>query len=444
MPIYEEGSQVELKREINADFKKEIIAFANTDGGEIFVGIAKDGTVAGVENSDDVMAQIGNIIRDGIKPDLAAYTAIDAISENGKKIIRVAVLRGTKRPYHLTDKGLKPGGVFIRHGVSSVPATDEAIRQMLRESDGAVFDKSRSANQELTFIYAENYFAESNVGFNDSNKRTLGLVDADGYYTNAALLLSDQCAYSIKCAVYDGTGKMNFKSRREFGGSILKQAGEALEYVKLSNNLNSTFNGLKRIDHPDYPEYALREALVNAIIHRDYDYSGSIIINIFDDRIEFVSLGGLVKGITMEDVLGGVSQPRNSVIASIFYRLELIEAYGTGIQRIVESYEDSARKPAFRPAPASFVVTLPKMNHNGAAIKNGEVSRDELVMKALREKGEVARKDVELILGQSKFAAIQLLNKLLAEGVITKTGSARAVKYRLKAGDANQIMNRGI
>ena len=432
MPIFEESSTMELKREVNADFKKEIIAFANTDGGEIFVGVEKNGAVAGIDNCDDVMAQVGNMIRDGIKPDLTAYTTIEAKSENGKKIVRIAVLRGTKRPYHLTDKGLKPGGVFIRHGVSSVPATDEAIRQMLRESDGTEFDKSRSASQDLTFVYAENYFNENNVGFNDSNKRTLGLVDEDGYYTNAALLLSDQCAFSIKCAVYDGVGKTKFKTRNEFFGSILKQAAEVHEYVMLNNNLNSTFNGLKRVDHPDYPEYALREALLNAIIHRDYDYSGSTIINIFDNRIEFVSLGGLVKGITIEDVLGGVSQPRNSVIAPIFYRLELIESYGTGIQRIMESYETSVQKPVFRPAPASFVVTLPKMDYNAAAQKNGSFTKEELVINVLQEKGEITRKDVELILGQSKFVAIQLINKLLSDGMITKTGSARAVKYRLK------------
>lgn len=431
MPIYEESSKIELKSEINSEFKKEIIAFANTDGGEIFVGVSNDGEVIGVNNSEDVMAQIGNMIRDSIKPDLTAYTAIEAIAENDKKIIRVSVLRGTKRPYHLTDKGLKPGGVFVRHGVSSVPATDEAIRQMLRESDGAVFDKSRSANQELSFSYAENYFNESNVGFTDNNKRTLGLIDADGYYTNAAMLLSDQCVHSIKCAVYYGTGKMHFKTRKEFFGSILKQVDEAYEYIALNNNLNSTFEGLKRIDHPDYPDYALREAMLNAVIHRDYDYSGSIIINIFDNRIEFVSLGGLVKGITLEDVFGGVSQPRNTVIASIFYRLELIEAYGTGIQRIMESYENCLQKPVFRAAPASFFVTLPKMDNNAAAIENGDISREELVMKAFHNKEYITRRDVEQILGQSKFAAVQLLNKLLANGKIIKSGAAKAVRYKL-------------
>ena len=431
MVQYEESSRVELKREINADLKKEVIALANTDGGEIFIGVEKNGEIRGVESIEDVMAQVGNMIRDGIKPDLAAYTTIEALAEEGKKIIRIAVLRGTKRPYHLTDKGLKPSGVYVRHGVSSVPATDDAIRSMLRDSDGAVFDKSRCANQDLTFSYARNYFEENHVGFSENNQKTLGIIDIDGYYTNAALLLSDQCPYSIRCAVYDGKGKTTFKSRREFFGSVLKQADDVHEYVMLNNNLNSTFDGLRRVDHPDYPEYALREALLNTIIHREYDYSGSTIVNIFDNRIEFVSLGGLVKGLTMDDVLGGVSQTRNTVLAAVFYRLALIEAYGTGIQRIVESYEGCMEKPVFRPAPASFIVTLPKMDYRIAATENGSISREDLIISFLSEKGEIARKDVEQLLGQSKFAALQLINKLLADGMIVKSGAARAVKYRL-------------
>ncbi len=168
--------------------------------------------------------------------------------------------RGLKRPCHLMDKGLKPTGVFVRHGVSSVPATDEAIRQMLRESDGTTFDKARSVNQELTFSYAENSFQERQLAFDDAHKRTLGLIDADGYYTNAALLLSDQCGHIIRCAVYEGTGKTKFKTRKEFSGSILKQMDDAFSFLSLNNNLRSVFDGLRRIDYADYPEEALREA----------------------------------------------------------------------------------------------------------------------------------------------------------------------------------------
>ena len=427
--IYVESFTVELKQEVNADFKKEVIAFANTDGGEIYVGVAKDGSVTGVPKAEQVMEQIGNMIRDGIKPDLSGYTAIEAVPERDKTVVKVTVLRGAKRPYHLTEKGLKPTGVFIRHGVSSVPATEEMIREMLRESDGVTFDKSRCINQDLTFEYAAKYFADNHVSFNENNKRTLHLIDADGYYTNAALLLSDQCEHSIKCAVYEGNGKTKFKTRKEFTDSVLRQMDEAYEFISLNNNLNSTIEGLKRVDNPDYPPYAIREALLNAIVHRDYDYSGSILINIFDDRMEFVSIGGLVKGMTMQDVMGGVSQSRNMVLANIFYRLELIESYGTGIRRIMESYEGRMEQPVFAPAPASFVVILPKIT--GQPLTDESLTDREKVEKLLKAREEITRKDVETLLGCSKFPAINILNELVAEKVAVKSGSGPAVKYRL-------------
>lgn len=432
---YEESPVLELKEQINADFKKEIVAFANTDGGEIYVGVARDGSITGVENAEAEMEKISNMIRDGIKPDLTAYTSIERIEEAGKALIRVSISRGLKRPYHLTDKGLKPAGVFVRHGVSSVPAADEAIRQMLKESDGTAFDKARSINQELTFVYAEKIFQERQVAFDEARKRTLGLLDADGYYTNAALLLSDQCGHIIRCAVYEGTGKSKFKTRKEFFGSILKQLDDMFSFLSLNNNLRSTFDGLRRIDYADYPEEALREALLNAVVHRDYDYSGSIIINIYDDRMEFISLGGLVKGLTLEDIKGGVSQPRNTVIANVFYRLELIESYGTGIQRMLESYAGSGFEPEFAPAPASFVVTLPNRNAEKSQADNLDLSREETVLRLLTERGSISRKDVEQILGCSSFPANQVLKLLLEQGRIVKTGAARGTRYILNTRD---------
>ncbi len=425
---FKESFTTELKRELNTDFKKEIIAFANCDGGEIYIGVEDNGMVIGVENIEKTMESIGNMIRDGIKPDLTAYTNIEEIKEKNLSIIRVTILRGTKRPYHLNDKGLKSTGVFVRHGISSVPATDEMIREMLRESGGVAFDKSRCINQELTFSYAEKFFSESGVLFGEQQKRTLGLIDTDGYYTNAALLLSDQCEHSIKCAIYDGIGKTNFKMRKEYYGSILKQMNAAYEYISLSNNLNSSFDGLKRIENPDYPEFALREALINAIVHRDYDYSGSIIVNIFDNRIEFVSLGGLVKGITVEDIKNGISQSRNTIIANIFYRLNLIESYGTGIQRIVESYKSQSIQPSFNPANASFAVILPKI------IKEleYEISDKDKVVVLFRKKDKIIRKDIETYLDCSKSNALKILNSLIEDELIVKSGDAKAVYYKLK------------
>lgn len=429
---YIESQYIELKEIINADFKKEIIAFANTDGGELYVGVTKAGQVVGLQDSETQMERISSMIRDGIKPDLTAYTRIESVMENGKTLIKVTVSRGEKRPYHLTDKGLKPSGVYIRHGVTSAPATYDLIRQMIRETDGTTFEKARCVNQELTFLYAETYFKDSNIPFADSNKKSLYLIDENGYYSNAALLLSDQCEHIIRCAVYEGTGKTTFKTRKEFSGSILKQMDDAYEFLSLNNNLRSTFNGLKRIDYADYPEYAIREVLLNAVVHRDYDYSGGVIINIYDDRMEFVSIGGLVKGLTLIDIMGGVSQPRNTVIANVFYRLELIESYGTGIKRIMESYNGCDMQPVFTPAPASFVVTLPNRNEFSAVTYDDTLSGEENVIRLLQEKDEITRKDIEKFLKCSSFPATNILSTLLSQNRIMKIGSARSTRYVIK------------
>ena len=356
---YVESATLELKEQVNADFKKEVVAFANSDGGDIYVGVAKDGSIVGIEDTEREMEKIGNMIRDGIKPDLTAYTSISCVTENGKKLIHVSVTRGIRRPYHLSDKGLKPSGVYVRHGVSSVPATDEMIRQMIRESDGVTFDTMRSINQDLTFNYAKWFFEKQKIDFKERN---LGLIDVDGYYTNAALLLSDQCWHIIRCAVYDNTRNSNFKTRREFSGSILKQLDDTFAFLMLNNNLRSSIHGLFREDRYDYPEDAVRFSLQCSVVHRDYDYTGSTIINVHSDRMEFISLGGLVKGLTLEDIENGVSQTRNAVIANVFYKLHLIESYGTGIRKIMECYEGCETKPTFKASPASFVTVLPNQN----------------------------------------------------------------------------------
>ena len=432
---YIESEHLELKEIVNADFKKEIVAFANTSGGEIIVGVTKAGVPVGVANIEAEMERISSMIRDGIKPDLTSYTTIVRIVDDGVPLIKMTVSRGERRPYHLTDKGLKPSGVYVRHGVSSVPASDDMIRQMLRESDGTTYDRARSINQELTFTYAEAYFQKCGVSFTANNKRTLKLITPDGYYTNAAMLLSDQCEHSIKCAIYEGVGKTTFQTRREFEGSILKQMEDAYAFISLSNKVRSAFEGLRRVDAHAYPEYALREALLNAIVHRDYDFSGSIIVNIYADRMEFVSLGGLVKGITLADIMGGVSQSRNAIIANVFYRLELIESYGTGIKRIMESYAGCAVQPSFAPAPASFVVMLPNVNyadHGFKVVDTFTISDADKVLALFESAQYITRKDVEQTLQTSSFPATKLLKRLLSEGKIIRIGSARATKYALR------------
>lgn len=184
----------------------------------------------------------------------------------------------------------------------------------------------------------------------------------DGVYTNLGLLLSDQCVHTIKAAVFQGTTQNEFKDRREFSGSLFRQMREAYDYIDFRNQIHSSFQKLRRIDQRDYPETAVREALLNLLVHREYSFRASTFISLYTDRIEFTSIGGLVSGVTLKDVMMGISVCRNARLANVFYRLELIEAYGTGMIKIMEAYAGSGKKPKIETSDNAFKLILPNLN----------------------------------------------------------------------------------
>lgn len=260
----------------------------------------------------------------------------------------------------MAAKGLKPEGVYVRKGTSCVPASDAAIRVMIKDTDGDNYEDMRSLNQLLTFKYVTEVFGKRDMRVGMPQMMSLGMANTNGIYTNLGLLLSDQCPHIIKAAMFNGTDQQHFQDRHEFTGSLLKQLEDAYAYIDMRNQTGATFEGLFRIDRRDYPEAALREALLNAIVHRDYAYSASTLISLYADRVEFISVGGLVSGISLNDVLAGLSICRNQKLANIFYRLTLIEAYGTGMRKILSAYNDSERKPEILAGPNSFKIVLPR------------------------------------------------------------------------------------
>ncbi len=360
--MFVENKTTEFKREYVENIKNTIVAFANCDGGILYIGVDDDGTVYGVDDVDDTMLRVTNAIRDAVRPDLTMFVECrnDVIDE--KSIVCVTVQRGTARPYYLRGKGIRPEGVYVHQGASTVPATDAAILNMIKETSGDSYEEARSLDQNLTFHKAGDFFKKRKVEFEKPQMRTLHLIGEDDMYTNLAFLLSEQCTHTIKLAVFEGSKKSVFKDRRELSGSLLEQLEEAFAFIDRYNRTRAEFSGLDRLDMRDYPPEAIREALLNAIVHRDYSFSSSALISIFEDRIEFVTIGGLVKGITLEDVRLGVSVLRNQYLANIFYRLRLIEAYGTGILKINECYEDQVVKPVIETTDNAFKITLPNTN----------------------------------------------------------------------------------
>ena len=425
--MFRESDSIELKSQVIPDICKEVIGFANTNGGTVYIGIEDNGIIVGVDDEDKIILQLNNMIRDSIKPDITMFVKYEAIILEDKKEIAIKVQRGTDRPYYLGNKGLKPAGVYVRNGTSTDPASEANIRKMIKETDGDSFENMRSLEQNLSFNATNEQFKKRNIVFNEAKMKSLGLFLKDGEYSNVAFLLSDQCTATIKTATFNGTDKLNFQDRKEYSGSLFDQMENVYQYLEMRNKKRASFNGLYRIDTLDYPLDALREALLNCLVHRDYSFSASTLISVYDDRIEFVSIGGLPDGINLDDILLGISACRNPKLAAIFYRLELIEAYGTGIPKIMSSYKDTGFEPKIEVTNNAFKITLPNLNYS---IDEQTETEDNRIVAFIDKNGFITRKDVEELLGISQTSANRILKDMVDKSVLYRIGNGKSIKYK--------------
>lgn len=426
---YQESETVELKQEFSESIRKEIVAFANSSGGKIYIGLLDDGEVIGVHSADQMIQRITNTVRDSIKPDVTMFVHYEPVTLGDKQIVEVSVNQGTSRPYYLAEKGMRPSGVFVRQGTASAPATEAAIRQMIKETDGDSYEDRRSLSQELSFDYTSSVFEKQHLDLGIPQMKTLGIMTADGIYTNLGLLLSDQCPHIIKAAVFSGTDQDVFQNRREFGGSLLKQVDDAYAFLDMQNEKSATFDGLHRTDHRAYPEVALREALLNAVIHRDYSYAASTLISAYADRMEIVSVGGLISGFSLADVMAGLSICRNPKLANVFYRLDLIEAYGTGLKKIMNAYSGITAETLFQVTENVFKATLPRKTSIGMKLQQSHVTNEEKIRALFASSETITRADVEQTIGMSVASSSRLLRKMVEDGKLAVTGAGKNTRY---------------
>ncbi len=437
-----ENENIEFKSIVTDDIYKEVIAFANTDGGTIYIGIDDTGNVVGIDDVDETYTRITNGIRDAIQPDVTMFIKY-TLQDN--KVVKISVGEGSYKPYYLKSKGLKPSGVYIRQGTSSTQASPEQIRRMIKNSDGDVFEEMRSMEQELTFYSAEKTFNKYNVEFSKQKYRALGITDeSNSLFTNLAVVLSDQCLHTTKVAVFGDDMNTEFRDSREFTGSVFEQIEDVFSYLMLCNKTVATFNGLERIERTDYPQEALREALLNAIVHRDYSFSGSIIINVNDKEMEFISIGGLLPGLFPDDIKSGISQPRNKKLAEVFHRLKLIESYGTGIRRIYSFYKDCVTKPVIEVTSNTFKIVLPNMN----VVSENKTTKSavalspqmEKILRFIESNGQITDEEVRNLLDVKHTRAYNLMKQMEKENLILISGRGSNKKYLLN----NEYRRKGL
>jgi ATP-dependent DNA helicase RecG len=297
---------------------------------------------------------------------------------------------------------------------------------MIKMTDGESFENNRSLVQALTFASLNREMALRQLECSPVQMKNLHLRTADDMYTNLGLLLSDQCKHSIKFAVFQGTDKLVFKDRKELTGSVFDQITDAFKTIDFYNGTKATFRGLLRTDERDYPEDAVREALLNAIVHREYAFHGSTMINLFSDRLEIISLGGLVSGMSLEAAMLGASQSRNEKLARLFYRMKWIEAYGTGMGKILRCYKGMHVQPTFEQVEGAFRVTLPNTHAQEISVVEQKYLP---ILRLFEKQKEITRNDVETVLGVGTTHAVNVLKEMLSKDLIKKVGNGRNTRY---------------
>lgn len=364
-----ENLKIEYKREFIDEIKNEIIAFLNTSGGKIYVGVNDDKTIYkqfSSKEQDQIDLKIGNWMEDAIYP--STFNLIKhSFDENG--ILVIDILEGTNKPYYLKDKGPKPAGVYKRIGSSKRKASEEEILKMILDSKKYIYENDISDEQNLTFKYLTNVFNEKNIKFSDQERISLGIINKNGMYTNLAFLLSDQSDLVVKLAEYDLN--MNFKIKKEFTGSLIKIFENVEEQANRLNDVTAIINGktFERIEIKSYPGASLREVILNAFCHADYFIRSNIKIEFFPNEVKITNPGGIYNA-TMKDIMNGVQTYRNPKLVHILDKLNLIEKYGTGIPRTMNAYNASAKKPVFSTTENFFTVKLPNLNFKNDQIND--------------------------------------------------------------------------
>ena len=380
--IYNENEKVELKSICVDDIKKEMIAFLNTNGGTIYVGVNDDGILSEEfkkEDKDEISTKISNWISDAISPYSANLIKFDY---NADGVLVINIKEGKNKPYYLSEKGPKPSGVYLRVGRSRKPASKDEILKMIMDSSNFIYEEEVSDEQDLTFKYFIDICKENNIEMSERKFKSLGIKNTDNQYTNLGLLLSDQSPIVVKFAKYDNNH--NFLVKKQFAGSLLKILNTVIDYVKTYNDVSAVIDKstFKRIETESYPSIALREVVLNAFAHADYFIRSNIKIEFFNDKVKITNPGGIYKA-TMDDIFAGVQTFRNPGLVRVLDKLSYIENFGTGLQKTKEAYENIPKKPFFYSSENFFIVELPNINKLNDAVNDAVNDFDLEILKII-------------------------------------------------------------
>jgi ATP-dependent DNA helicase RecG len=427
-----ESKHLEFKEDYSRTMLKTISAFANYHTGKILLGISDDGELVGVDDPQGLRLRIENAIHDQIHP-LPDYK-VDQWTIEGKSILIFRISKGDRTPYTVQNKA------YRRRDTSTVEVDKFAYNELVLYGRNIGFEELECHREDLRFQKLESYLERvlHISDLDDNVMKTLELMRNNQYNYAAELLadsntLQDQ-GFDFIC--YLDNSMLVIKDRMRLSQiSVLDQYEKAMLFYQKHINQGDRIEGAYRRSVEEVPEIAYREAVANAIIHRDYSRQGNNRIEIFEDRIEIVSIGGLPVGITKEEFIEGYfSHVRNRILANVFMRCGIIERMGTGIRRINTAYREISQKPVFEVMENSIRIVLPKQNiEDSKRIGGREAERlsveEAEAVKYIRSVKGAQRSDIEEILGVKKTKATEILNQLIKKRMVRKVGSGKGTRY---------------
>ena len=411
-----ESKHLEYKESVTNSFLKTVSAYANYGTGEIMFGVMDDGKIKGVEAPKKLCLDIENRINDSIEP-VPEYTL--HINEK-TSVVTLTVLEGLHKPYLYKAKA------YRRNDSATIAVDRLELSRLILEGQNLSFEELPARDQSLTFKILEEKLRDSLrlKAVTQDTLKTLELYKDEAGFNRAGELLADRNGFCGIDVVRFGDSISVILDRDVYEHeSILRQYDQALgmyrkyyQYEEIKGSLRETVSRI--------PEEAFREAIANALVHRTWDVDAQINVSMFADRIEIASPGALPQGLSEEEYSrGGISVLRNRIIAGIFYRLHMIERFGTGIRRINEAYKHSAVKPIFEITRNAIRITLPVMGASNA------LTADEHKVYSLLRGRIVSSSAIVKATGFGKTKVVAILKRLAADGYIKVSGKGRGVKY---------------
>ena len=457
-----ESKTIEFKEQMpkNDSIAKTVIAFANTAGGRLVIGVNDSLKIVGIaeESIFQTQEKISSIIHDLCYPNI--IPEVYTVQVDSKILLVVEIFRGNLLPYWFKPKGLQEG-TYIRIGSSNRAADEVLIMDLQRQRMHRSFDEE--ANLEYTLDDLELdivYNAFSKIGkICDREKlKNLKLITRfnETFFPSNALMivLGRLDNVQIKCARFKGTTMESFIDKKEFEGTLFHMLEKSMEFLQNHLHLSATIEGLQRTEHYEIPLVAMREIILNAIIHRDYTRNSDIKIAIYDDIVEIISVGGFVNGLTIDDIGNGRSELRNKVLANLFRELGYIESWGSGIGRVrtmcleagvdFELTEQGTFVQAhfIRPKKTEKVSPIANLKQETAEklpnnakndrIRPNTTEYDRKVIEYIKKNNAVNRSEAKVLLGIGETKIKEIFNTLIEKGLIMRVGAGRSTHYILR------------